>query len=138
MSKIFKFQVLDRNDLDRDFHSVEEKWSVYVDNFVKQEGDESILDQRQSLYLNRNLARKSAEPFVLEYNLECKICVNTYKMFFVENSEDYLHRSRSRQLNAGAVKTTSSATNLTQIMALRGKILKAKQEAFINKSSSSK
>jgi len=25
-------------------------------------------------------------------NLECKICLNTYKMFFVENSEDYFYR----------------------------------------------
>ena len=27
--------------------------------------------------------------------LECKICINTYRMFFVENSEDYFHRRGS-------------------------------------------
>jgi hypothetical protein len=24
------------------------------------------------------------------YNLECKICINTYKIFYVENTEDLL------------------------------------------------
>ncbi len=27
-------------------------------------------------------------------NLECKMCVNTYKMYFVTKSEDFLRRRR--------------------------------------------
>lgn len=30
--------------------------------------------------------------FIAVNNLECKICVNTYKMFFVENTEDLFSR----------------------------------------------
>jgi len=26
------------------------------------------------------------------YNLECKIAINTYKLFYVENTEDFLYR----------------------------------------------
>jgi paired amphipathic helix protein Sin3a len=26
--------------------------------------------------------------------LECKICMNTYKMFYVEDTEDYMYRRR--------------------------------------------
>lgn len=121
-----KIQILDRTDIERDFHSVEERWSVYVDNFVKLDGSLELLKQKHAgdivvsggastsnivnsgsvggggggglkLFLARNLARKSNDNFILGYNLECKICVNTYKMFFVENSEDFLFRARVRK-----------------------------------------
>ena len=50
------------------------------------------------------------------YNLECKICINTYKIFYVENTEDLLvkrfrpenkmpPRKNSRKLLEIALKT---------------------------------
>jgi paired amphipathic helix protein Sin3a len=41
--------------------------------------------------ITRTVASKEvrdASHFLIMNNLECKICVNTYKMFFVENTED--------------------------------------------------
>lgn len=35
------------------------------------------------------------EGLYVEYNLECKICINTYKLFYVENTEDSLFRKHS-------------------------------------------
>jgi len=38
------------------------------------------------------------EGLYVEYNLECKICINTYKLFYVENTEDSLYRKHSAPL----------------------------------------
>ncbi len=52
------------------------------------------------LYSNRN-SRKNVNNNVLENTelvngLECKICLSTYKMFYVEDTEDLFHRWRPR------------------------------------------
>jgi paired amphipathic helix protein Sin3a len=44
-----------------------------------------------------------ASSFETVNNLECKICVNTYKMFFVENTEDSFRRRR-RAVSAGLLE----------------------------------
>jgi hypothetical protein len=142
-----RIQILDRTDIERDFHSVEERWSVYVDNFVKLDGSLELLKQKPAsdivvaggasnlvnsgsvgaaggglkLFLARNLARKSNDNFILGYNLECKICVNTYKMFFVENSEDFLFRARGLAGAAGGKKEEE----------FESKSLASKQAAFM-------
>lgn len=36
------------------------------------------------------------DDLFVDYNLECKICINTYKLFYVEHTEDFLYRQRRR------------------------------------------
>jgi paired amphipathic helix protein Sin3a len=78
--------------------SVEAKWSSYVDGFVKLDPNPLYLNPKSKVFLKRCL-RKSAltsdsldSALIVEYNLECKICINTYKLFYVENTEDCLYR----------------------------------------------
>jgi paired amphipathic helix protein Sin3a len=44
---------------------------------------------------------------LVQYNLECKISINTYKLFYVENTEDFLYRfkvTRRGRVNVGIRK----------------------------------
>jgi paired amphipathic helix protein Sin3a len=81
--------------------TAESRWSAYVDSFVKLESNPRYLDPKSRIYLLRNRRR---EPIVVpgklhvQYNLECKIAINTYKLFYVENTEDYLLRAGQRVL----------------------------------------
>lgn len=86
--------------------SAEARWSAYVENFVRLESNERYLDPQSRVFLPRNRRRchehlsQPVPPHTLqvEYNLECKIAVNTYKIFYVENTEDFLYRSRPQHL----------------------------------------
>jgi paired amphipathic helix protein Sin3a len=74
----------------------EEKWSLYVDQFVQLSTTESVTLKRSDPFLKRNLPLQVGEdpPLNVETRsgLELKICVNTYKIFFVDNTEDYFRR----------------------------------------------
>ncbi|KAI8847373.1 hypothetical protein BC829DRAFT_396748 [Chytridium lagenaria] len=79
--------------------STEEKWSMYVDHFIQLSTTEGIrLRQRTGPFLRRNLPSRIPDdpPTDVESRsgLELKICLNTYKIFFVENTEDYFFRRR--------------------------------------------
>jgi paired amphipathic helix protein Sin3a len=44
---------------------------------------------------NRSAAGEDEEAdLYVDYQLECKICINTYKLFYVEHTEDALFRKR--------------------------------------------
>lgn len=74
--------------------SSEEKWSLYVDQFVQLSSFEHPLKVRNP-FLRRNLPAYTSEDLPLNVEtksgLELKICVNTYKIFFVDNTEDYFY-----------------------------------------------
>jgi len=77
----------------------EEKWSLYVDQFVQLSTIENPNMKRRDPFCKRNLPIQVGEepPQNVETKsgLELKICVNTYKIFFVDNTEDYFRRSRN-------------------------------------------
>lgn len=68
--------------------SSEEKWATYVDNFVQS----SSSDSQTYPFLKRNLSNSRIGDVVTVSGLELKICVNTYKIFFVDGTEDYFWR----------------------------------------------
>lgn len=93
--------------------SIEEKWSRYIDRFVCEDDYQLVQERRPPLILRRCMLRvglpaglkalaalhpPSDEPshasVVIRYELECKICINTYKMYFVEESEDFILNAR--------------------------------------------
>lgn len=82
--------------------TIEEKWSIYVDNFVKLESNPMYLSPKSKPFLTRTRGSQTLMPLKdvsILYNLECKICINTYKIFYVENTEDLLvKRVRSQPL----------------------------------------
>lgn len=89
-------QVLDRlSDSTGPAASAESRWSTYVDNFVKLESNPKYLNSASKVFLSRCRRKEvSVDPsrLVVQYNLECKIAINTYKLFYVENTEDFLVR----------------------------------------------
>lgn len=87
--------------------SIEEKWSLYVDNFVKLESNPAYLNpQAPAVFLKRNCLNdsNSRASTIIQYNLECKICINTYKIFYVENTEDLLVKRMRRLCTGGKTK----------------------------------
>ena len=98
--------------------SNEERWSLYVDNYIQLSTTQGV--RITDPFLRRNLPRQLVEEplsgFEMRSGLELKICINTYKIFFVENTEDYFCRLesrrkvRQRQLE-GADATMSSGTH---------------------------
>jgi hypothetical protein len=80
-----------------------DKWMRYIDQYVLMDHDPALAElSRQPVFLARS---KRAAGFPddgsamrdvsLANHLECKICVNTYKMFFVTHSEDFFHRAQT-------------------------------------------
>eukprot|EP01135_Chromosphaera_perkinsii_P004375 Nk52_evm26s279 gene=Nk52_evmTU26s279 len=86
-----------------DITTVEEKWSYYVNKYVRSEGKSNIEVKMPFLKRCKKGDVEDAEEderLEARNGLQCKICVNTFKMFYVENSSDYMYRcgqlSRSR------------------------------------------
>jgi len=81
-----------------DFGSPEkiEKWAQYVESYVGSE--ESPLDNKNHhVFLHRNLKKtkqrgNSMQNIETGNGLECRICVTTFRLFYVEHTEDYLYR----------------------------------------------
>jgi paired amphipathic helix protein Sin3a len=90
-------QILGREDhITDESISSEERWSLYVDQFVQLSATEGVNMRRREPFLKRNLPTEVGDepPQNVETSsgLELKICVNTYKIFFVDNTEDYFRR----------------------------------------------
>jgi paired amphipathic helix protein Sin3a len=90
-------QLLSKEDqITDDTITSEEKWSLYVDQFVQLNASENVNMKRREPFLKRSLPAHIDEdpPLNVETKsgLELKICVNTYKIFFVDNTEDYFKR----------------------------------------------
>lgn len=102
-------QLLGKDDhIQDDLISSEEKWSLYVDQFVQLSASDPSKHLRNSSspgvkrsepFLKRNLPVQVGDdpPLDVETSsgLELKICVNTYKIFFVDNTEDYFRRKKN-------------------------------------------
>jgi paired amphipathic helix protein Sin3a len=92
------------DDFGDDSITSEEKWSLYVDHFVQLSTTEGGRLKRREPFLKRTLPDSIADevPSNVETRsgLELKICLNTYKIFFVNNTEDFFVRrgvDRSRR-----------------------------------------
>ena len=75
---------------------IELRWSKYIENYVKA-GEHAAGLPLTPAFMKRNarrvLSRRQPPADIRTHSeLECKICVNTYKMFFVENTEDWFVR----------------------------------------------
>ena len=90
-------QLLGKEDqVTDDTFTAEEKWAFYVDQFVQLSTNEKLADKHREPFLKRNLphsvGREPPQNVETRSGLELKICMNTYKIFFVDNTEDYFHR----------------------------------------------
>lgn len=93
----FTIQLLDSTQKPRflDLSFNKEKWSEYVDSYVQSEA--SNLDiRRHHVFLLRSQKKgatpKAMENVIIQNKLECKICLSTYRLFYVEDTEDFFYR----------------------------------------------
>jgi paired amphipathic helix protein Sin3a len=96
-------------------NSAEAKWSAYVDSFVKTECNSQYFSEIP-VFLNRTKRRGSRgrkgnrlQNLYIQFNLECKIAVNTYKLFYVENTEDFLFRCQPRSIPSLGMRSNRPA-----------------------------
>jgi paired amphipathic helix protein Sin3a len=115
----FTIQLLGREDhVSDNTITSEEKWSLYVDQFVQLSSTENLNSKLVNPFLKRNLPAHVGEepPLNVETKsgLELKICVNTYKIFFVDNTEDYFRRRAPMNRSSLGLLHTEQDVSLTE------------------------
>ncbi|KAG1721864.1 uncharacterized protein EDB91DRAFT_1064220 [Suillus paluster] len=109
-TKTMTIQLLGKDDSSfDDSEMLAERWQAYVDSFVSSPVTEGISQARvRRPFLRKNVPASvtSSTPAVLARSaLETKVCVRTYRLFFVSGTEDFLWRIPSKE----DVDTGSSA-----------------------------
>ncbi|KAJ7773028.1 histone deacetylase complex, SIN3 component [Mycena metata] len=99
-SKQMTFQLIGKDDSSFDDSEVlTGRWQTYINSFVSSEVTEGVSASRiRQPFMRKNLpdAVRNAPPNVVtEDGLEIKICVRTYRLFYVSESEDYLFKLRT-------------------------------------------
>ena len=80
----------------------EESWSAYIDAFVNRiDANPKYLANSSPVFLSRTLRRAMTrspsgivERLSIRYRLECKICINTFRLLFVAGTEDLLYKEK--------------------------------------------
>jgi paired amphipathic helix protein Sin3a len=78
----------------------EDKAFQYIEDFIS---FNSEIDSK--VFLNRTLKEKSLDNVIVQNELECKICIATFKMFYVEDTEDFLFRIKKSKTQNPKKKT---------------------------------
>jgi hypothetical protein len=90
-------QLLNKTDLTLDqAETREEQWAYYVDSYYMHAATEGVATDisnppwvRRSIFPNETVQ----DPAVISSDLQVKICLNTYKLFYLVNTEDTFVRS---------------------------------------------
>jgi len=75
------------------------RWQAYIDSYVANTSTEGVAQQKaKKPFLTRNLPKSLPEPDVIGCDaLEIKICVRTYRLFYVSHTEDYLCAMKNKE-----------------------------------------
>lgn len=103
-------QLLNKEDLTLDQATTrEEQWAYYVDSYYMHADTEGVpTDMLASPWIRRSAIYRDfllSDNFLFINGLQVKICLNTYKLFYLVNTEDTLVRKKEaravpvRQLN---------------------------------------
>lgn len=80
----------------------ESSWSSYIENYMDLNYNPDILKRKPRLLLFRNLKKTNQnrhKNMMIQFNLECKINVKTFKMYFVDHTEDFLFNYSKPNVN---------------------------------------
>jgi len=83
-----------------DFSFEPNKYSEYVTSFTRDYSSSTIDPRKHKVFLLRNQRQNRDNMSVLtgvvnENNLECRICLTTYRLFYVEDTEDFFYRPKA-------------------------------------------
>ncbi|KAF8869638.1 hypothetical protein CPB84DRAFT_1754931 [Gymnopilus junonius] len=112
-SKTMTIQLIGRDDATfDDSEALSGRWQTYIDAYVSADSTEGILQSRvRRPYLRRNLpaAIRETQPDVSSRDgMEIKVCVRTYRLFYVPKTGDLMWKHRSKEemeKNAKQLKT---------------------------------
>ncbi|KAK4698449.1 paired amphipathic helix protein Sin3a, partial [Phenoliferia sp. Uapishka_3] len=85
-----------------DLETAEREWAAYLERFVLAETTPGIGITPRNPFLKRNLKRASpagVDKFppnlTVKSSLQCRICLRSYRIFYVSQTEDFIFRSRT-------------------------------------------
>ncbi|KAI5475528.1 paired amphipathic helix protein Sin3a [Pseudohyphozyma bogoriensis] len=100
--QLMSIQLLGKDAIAQDdVDAAEREWGTYLENYVLSEKTPGTRSDLRQPFLTRNL--KTASPdgtdsfptnLTVKSSLQCKICLRSYRLFFVAGSEDYVYRKR--------------------------------------------
>ncbi|EJD05455.1 uncharacterized protein FOMMEDRAFT_118525 [Fomitiporia mediterranea MF3/22] len=102
-SHTLTIQLLGKDDATFDDYDVYSgRWQAYIDSFVSDETTRGFAEEKlKPPFLTRNYRLVKKTPLtgssVGQSGLEIKVCVQTYRMFFVSETEDFFWRSWSAE-----------------------------------------
>ncbi|EIW74380.1 hypothetical protein CONPUDRAFT_140506 [Coniophora puteana RWD-64-598 SS2] len=106
-AKMMTIQLLGKDDDTVDSEIMTERWQAYVDAFVSGESPENLASRARQPFLKKHAPKPSTSlPYVLaDGALEMRVCVRTYRVFYVSHTEDFLcslpRRSQSAASSVG-------------------------------------
>ncbi|KAG6837451.1 hypothetical protein H0H93_008994 [Arthromyces matolae] len=108
-SRTMTIQLIGKDDSSFDDSEVlTGRWQAYIDAYVSNENTEGVSATKiKSPFLRRNLpssVRESPPGCVSQDGLEIKICVRTYRLFFVSNTEDFMWKVSSQEESMKALE----------------------------------
>ncbi|KAH0581672.1 hypothetical protein H2248_011367 [Termitomyces sp. 'cryptogamus'] len=84
------------------------RWQAYIDSYVSSDTTEGVFSSKvKSPFLRRNLPpaiRELPPNCISQDGLEIKICVRTYRLFFVSKTEDFMWKISSKDETKKAVE----------------------------------
>jgi len=101
-SKTMTFQLIGKDDSSFDDSEVlTGRWQAYIDAYVGAESTDGISTSRAKRpFLRRNLpfaVRETPPDVSSQDGLEIKVCVRTYRLFYVSQTEDFMWKYRGKQ-----------------------------------------
>ncbi|KAM0754468.1 hypothetical protein T439DRAFT_345411 [Meredithblackwellia eburnea MCA 4105] len=97
-----------------DLETVEREWSAYLEKYVLAEPTPGLGFEPQSPFLRRNLkavAPDGGDKFppnvVVKSSLQCRICLRSYRIFYVQDTEDVIFRRAAPKEVEGLAKKRS-------------------------------
>ncbi|KZT41566.1 hypothetical protein SISSUDRAFT_1042638 [Sistotremastrum suecicum HHB10207 ss-3] len=86
------FTLLGKDDRPGEDSEVQiERWRTYLDSYVGAAVTEPWLAKTAPPFLKRTLVKRPASSIVGRSGLEIKVCTQTFRLFYVRGSEEYLY-----------------------------------------------
>ncbi|KAF8323928.1 hypothetical protein DL93DRAFT_2070048 [Clavulina sp. PMI_390] len=99
-TSIMQVQLLGRDDISTDdAKTLTDRWRQYIETYTLPHQTEGLPDEVQPPFLRRSLEEhedESAAPtYISRAGLQIKICIRTYRLFFVSGTEDFYWRTQT-------------------------------------------
>eukprot|EP01096_Ripella_sp_DP13-Kostka_P010862 TRINITY_DN433_c0_g2_i2.p1 TRINITY_DN433_c0_g2~~TRINITY_DN433_c0_g2_i2.p1 ORF type:complete len:1109 (-),score=559.54 TRINITY_DN433_c0_g2_i2:192-3518(-) len=120
-SKVLSLQMLDISNQPKLMELNSQKWNQYVETYVQNES--SGFDVRKHhIFMLRNMIKnqpKAMENLEIDNKLTGKLCLSTYRLFYVEETEDYYYRKGQMRHSQRSHNSSRQCDRLHHLMESR-------------------